>query len=360
MTTKRVYNNNIKSLLELQLEMVSSLEEYLESGEFSFKCQNNHICKFTQSYFHHKKSQFKSGKVKFMCAECSPKHSKSLKTLEIVAEEILQLNISLTPIKYTCSYRVTFKCLKCNYEFETSIAYIRKGYHCPKCTKEEIKQKNIQKYGVEYYFQSEDAKNIKKEKSLQKYGVEYPCQSKEIKEKIQNTVLKKYGVTSVRSLPHVQEKQKQTMIKKYGVENASHSPELFSKNRKSRFSKKKFIFKSGRIDYVQGYEPLCLNELLKTIHEDDIVTDPLLVPSIIYEKFNGVKASYYPDIYIKSLHKIIEVKSVYTFEREEERNERKLISVALEGYNCELWVYDCKHNLIKISYINRNGAILIE
>lgn len=61
---------------------------------------------------------------------------------------------------------------------------------------------------------------------------------------------------------------------------------------------------------IKGYEHLALDELVKIYNEDDILTDRNDMPKIMYN-FNDKTLRYYPDIYIKSENKIIEVKSTY-------------------------------------------------
>lgn len=75
---------------------------------------------------------------------------------------------------------------------------------------------------------------------------------------------------------------------------------------------------SGRIVKIQGYEPQVLDELLKTYVENDIVIGVKemnkTIGQIKYE-FEGRLKTYYPNFYIKSENKIIEVKSQWTFDK---------------------------------------------
>ena len=61
-------------------------------------------------------------------------------------------------------------------------------------TKQKLKQTNLQKYGVEWTFQSSNNKIKSRQTMLQKYGVEHAQQSKKIKEKSYSTMIEKYGV----------------------------------------------------------------------------------------------------------------------------------------------------------------------
>jgi hypothetical protein len=53
----------------------------------------------------------------------------------------------------------------------------------------------------------------------------------------------------------------------------------------------------------------------------------------------------FPDIYIKSLNKIIEVKSDYVYIKELQKNIIKKKACLYLGYNFEFWIFDGKHNL---------------
>lgn len=86
---------------------------------------------------------------------------------------------------------------------------------------------------------------------------------------------------------------------------------------------KNFIFPSGKIVKIQGYENIVLNELIKYFEEDDIFIGPKEIHQkigFIKYEYNGTIHKYYPDIYIKSKNLIIEVKSNWTFEMRKEIN----------------------------------------
>ena len=71
---------------------------------------------------------------------------------------------------------------------------------------EKRRKTNLERYGVENTFQSEEKKEKIKQTMKEKYGVEHPLQSKEF-----------------------MNKAKDTMIERYGVEHALHSEELRDK-----------------------------------------------------------------------------------------------------------------------------------
>ena len=79
---------------------------------------------------------------------------------------------------------------------------------------EKGKESCLEKYGVEYYNQTEESQIRRKETSLKKYGVENPSRSDEVKEKVRKTNLKKYGVSNASQNEEVKEKRKTININK--------------------------------------------------------------------------------------------------------------------------------------------------
>lgn len=104
---------------------------------------------------------------------------------------------------------------------------------------------------------------------------------------------------------------------------------------------KDYIMPSNTIRRIQGYEHLALDELIKNnIEEDDIVTKRKEMPLINYYYILDKKNHrYFPDIWIKSENKIIEVKSMYTYNKELIKNIMKALATRKLGYNFEFWIY---------------------
>ena len=104
-------------------------------------------------------------------------------------------------------------------------------------SKEKRRQTNLEKYGCENPFQSDEIKEKIKQTNLEKYGCESPAQSKEIQEKIKQTNLEKYGCESPFQSDEIQEKIKQTNLEKYGCENPFQSDEIKEKIKKTMLEK---------------------------------------------------------------------------------------------------------------------------
>lgn len=69
----------------------------------------------------------------------------------------------------------------------------------------------------------------RKQTCLEKYGVEYNWQSEEVKNKIKDTLEEKYGTRILRDIDEINQKRKQTCLEKYGGESPFHNREVQEK-----------------------------------------------------------------------------------------------------------------------------------
>ncbi len=241
------------------------------------------------------------------------------------------------------------------------------------------KATNLEKYGSENVFASEEIKDKIKQTHVERYGVEYPQQSPEIKAKSDETLFKNYGVTGSpfnskeivkniqigfnekygchpRSTKEVQDKCKATNQRIYGCDNPMQNSEIFSKQTKSSYSSAEYTLPSGKIVNVMGYEPRALDILLQTYKEEDI----LIVSSDIEEKIgkilyiveNEKTYRYFPDFYIISENRIIEVKSTWTYLKDKSDNLLKQQACLDLGFNYDFMVFDDKKLLTNDEVLN--------
>ena len=255
-----------------------------------------------------------------------------------------------------------------------------------------IKENNRKKYGVDFYTETEEFKERVKETFEKKYGV-HPTKLKETQDKKKRTNKERYGFEHVLDNPEVKEKSritnnlkyggnssmcsvevkdksketnrrkrgtdwyvqsedfkkkfKESMLKKYGVEQVMHYTPSFEKSLNTSYKKKIFVFPSGRIEKIQGYEGFSLNELLDAgYQEDDIVVSNKEIEShtgaIWYLDSERKKRKYYPDIYLITENKIVEVKSKYTYKAAYSINIRKKQACIDLGISFEFWIYNSK------------------
>lgn len=128
-----------------------------------------------------------------------------------------------------------------------------------------------------------------------------------------------------------------------------------SLNRVGRWKFKKYIFPSGKIVNVQGFEPKCLDFLIASgIDEYDITTCGKDHPIITYDN-NGIIKRYYPDIFIKSLNLIVEVKCTGTYLEDFDVNQLKRNFSIAAGYNFE-FVIDHDFTILETIIKSENYA----
>lgn len=209
--------------------------------------------------------------------------------------------------------------------------------------KDKQKQTLLERYNVEHSSHVPGVREKFRQTCLERYDVEHPSQTEEFREKVVQAFLNHYGVTNPNKVPEIREKIKQTCLERYDVEHPSQCQEIQERTQKNAKKFKEYKMPSGSSIKVQGYEPFALDELTQTHEESDIVTDRKSIPRITYTVDNK-KKYYFPDIYIKSINKIIEVKSTWTYKCKEDNIQLKANATRQAGYDYEIWIYDKKGN----------------
>jgi hypothetical protein len=102
--------------------------------------------------------------------------------------------------------------------------------------------------------------------------------------------------------------------------------------------RKKYVFPSGKIGIILGYEPFAITDLLLLYTEDEIIIKTSDIPIFDYIE-NSINRKYYPDIFIPKDNLIIEVKSDWTFKKDYKKNLLKQQAVKDSGYKFEFWIY---------------------
>ena len=291
--------------------------------KLKIKCKCNNI--YYTSFDTFKKSRFKCCKKcgylerdKSNLEKYGVKNIGELKryTYKEVKDYYKRNNCELLSKNYENAHDILeYRCSCGNINQSRFCDFKNKNSRCINCGKEKRKETCLEKYGVEYTLQSEEIRQKIKETNLQKYGVENPFQNEEIKEKI-----------------------KETNLQKYGVENPSQNKEVFKKTLSKLYSAKEYTFPSGVIKNIQGYENLALDILLKKYKEEEIIVDTNSIPSFSYILKNK-KRVYHPDIFVSKDNKIIEVKSIYTYLKDLEKNLCKMKQVEKSGYIFEFWIF---------------------
>lgn len=247
-----------------------------------------------------------------------------------------------------------FECLSCNKRYEN--VSIDRG--CLSCSFTKRNQTNITKYGASNVFASKEIKEKIVKSNQERHGVNYPMQNKEIKQKMNNTNLKRYGHKYAFNQPHVyakihtenhgtpfplqspsiREKMKENSMAKFGTEHPCQNAEELER----RFRLKDYTFPSGITIDVQGYEDICLNMLLETYREDQLIADSKMIPHINYTDKAHKTRKYTPDILVKESEEsyfYIEVKSLYTYMLNYEKNIAKYTACLEQGIPLMIWIF---------------------
>jgi len=192
------------------------------------------------------------------------------------------------------------------------------------------------------------------------YGC-HPMKTENVKNKLRESVVEKYGHDNIMKylsennmfsspfkLDSVRNKIKDTFDKRYGG-HPMQSDDVYEKNLKSRVKFKEFVLPSGNIIKVQGYENHGIKYLLDKYEESDIISGVKEINNhlgIIKYYYKGKYRKYYTDFYIKSEHKIYEVKSIWTYKANIDKNLLKKKACEDLGINFEFLIFDYKGNIL--------------
>lgn len=212
---------------------------------------------------------------------------------------------------------------------------------------EKAKQTFLEKYGVEWGSKSEQQREKSKQTKLEKYGDSAYNNSQASQLKNKNKTVEEKNL--------INDARRNTNLELYGVEHCFLRLDARIKSAKSNSAGKEFVLPSRRVIHIRGYEDVAIMKLLHTYTEDELIVDDMLhkytLPVFEYVSVNQHTAKYYPDIYIPSENKIIEVKSQWWWngngaEKYRSRltnNLKKRQSVVAKGYIYELWLFENKN-----------------
>lgn len=285
---------------------------------------------------------------------------------------------------YIDDKKILIKCI-CGTERYKNLNDIIKGTRCVKniCKSQKCKAFNLVNHGCINTFQRPETKEKIVNTNREKLGVDYPQQNKEVKAKTNKTNIERYGFNYAFNTPETYEKIRTTHTINHGCPYPLQSKLIQEKADKSileiynvdkpllSYNRKQYTLPSGKIVNVQGYENIVLDYLLK---EDHIVFNrPIKEIELIlgndirkfkYTDHTGKNRIYYPDISIRingnfiiqenydtywshylDLYEYIEVKSVYTYNRDPKTNYEKWKTVAMTGNFIRIFIYTNKKEL---------------
>ena len=205
--------------------------------------------------------------------------------------------------------------------------------------KEKTRKTNNEKYNSDYHLKTDKSKQMIKDNLNDKYGVDNVSKLEYVKIKKKNKSLLKTDVEKLL----IREKYKNTILERYGVEHLSQDSDFLEELLKKSFSYKSHRLPSGKVISLQGYEPKVIDYLLKYYDEDDILyTNKSIenkIGKILYQNIDKV-SRYFPDLYIISENKIVEVKSTFTYDLDIVKNMSKKEECLTRGIKFDFIIYD--------------------
>ncbi|HRW21787.1 MAG TPA: hypothetical protein P5509_07440 [Bacteroidales bacterium] len=250
---------------------------------------------------------------------------------------------------------VTMQCDYCGNIVEDELYKHGDKFACSKeCQTKKMRETYVKNNDFNSPFELKEVQEKSKQTLYKNYGVSNPGQSKIIQERSKETQRAHYNgklymqtdearkrSSDICKSEEFKRQKIDTFMKKYGASSYLQSDEYLKKSYKRSYKYKQYVFPSGREIKVQGYEPYALDKLLKIYNENDIIagTKDILnnIGKIPY-LFEGKEKNYIPDIFIKSKNKIIEVKSLYTFNLRKDMNLCKQKACVDIGYNFEFMI----------------------
>ncbi len=182
--------------------------------------------------------------------------------------------------------------------------------------KEAMKQKNLEKYGVEYSWQREDVKQKINQTRLEKYGDETFTNRQKCKE----TMLSKYGVINCSQLDNWKEKVENTKLSKYGDKHYNNATKM-SITKQYKSNKYEIDNNCTSVQhlikqYGAGFRSSPLYKKVMFIYKDKAYINNEYIPELLaYNNYTGNSKyekqledfikSFYFDTVLKQSRKII-------------------------------------------------------
>ena len=334
------YSNFLKDFFDIS----TTLEEFLKDKKITFLCKKNgHINSLSIASFGNKKCKLKS---KDFCQVCKDELENNIKIEEYKKDIEIKFSHIITKVDFT-TRKVVYICGNCNEETNTYTQNFSKetrGRYCPKCQNDKFRvpyqeiKKRVEDQGMTLLTEEKEYENNK-----QKLRVICVCGNDKYESVLFDIICGKKC-----SLNCKLKKYEDTCNQRYGVRNVSQHPPIFEKILKSLVSRKLYEFLSGKQIMVQGWESYAIDYLLSEFPEDDLFFGKE-VPRIKYI-FRNKEHTYFPDVYIKSIDTIVEVKSTYTYNLDLEKNYYKFNST-LKTHNLKIMIYDKKLNLNYFNFL---------
>ena len=351
--------SNLKTFLQNEdCQLLTTEEDFNKSQNFTFQCSEDHQITMGYFSFNNKRGKLlrerKSGTTDgHICKYCFF-FNKNKKEIFDKTGHIL---VSMKHATENGSNNCTYICGNCGELKTSSTNNLKKDHNtgfCSSCferDKKDLEQVNKELKATGIKYTCIEYKNS--------YNMVMKCDCGNIFTTRRNYLNRGRGCNKC-----YRDRTEQTNLERYGCKNVMHNTEVFIKSQKrNTYKKKEYTFpKSGKKITIQGYEPYCIDELIEIhqIDENRICVDDSQMPKFMYT-FNGTLHRYYPDIMIYNeenvIMKFIEVKSVYTFLKDEDKNKAKWDCVRKMGFDLDVMIYNEKGIQIQLEFVQSNNNI---
>jgi hypothetical protein len=331
--------DNYRMFLETHFDIITSKNDFYDKNEIVYRCRSkSHLNRLGVTSFANKKSKCS---IEHFCQGCKDEHENLDKRREFISRIcdktghiIIDVNFSTRKVHYQCG-----NCSEITQSFTQN--FNDATPFCLKCQNDKYKipfdtlKEKVESYGFRLLTLSSEYQNNK-----QKLKVLCVC-GKPHQSILSDIVRGKHcGECKLK-------KYESTCMVRYGVRNVSQDPVIFEKIVKKSYTGKKYNFKSGKVLRIQGYEGFAIDDLLdEKISEHDLFFGKD-IPSFSYIDDNNIQHVYHPDIFVKSLNLIVEVKSDYTYTKELRKNYLKFCKVVETGYRLRIMIYNDKFESVK-------------
>lgn len=339
----RRYKNFCKKLETFQMKVLTTEPQFLSERKMSYQCPKDHVSTLDEFSFNNKSNPKSVSRLHSFCADCQYIFEKEKEALEILEKiNFTLLRVEKDPVNFVAI--IYFRCV-CGNESKSDLRnFKKKGKNaaCVKCHNN-LNKKDFEEIKAEFEKRNCVLLTLHHEYKNNKQLLDFQCVCGN-KSKIILNDLKRGRLCADCKI----ERKELTCLERYGVRQIMQNPYFFKKCQESNFKRKPYTSPCGKFNYmILGYENRALDELFKTLGIGKIYAgEDKEIPVFRYTDFENKDHRYYPDIYIPSQNKIIEVKSNYTYNFNPQNTLCKALEVS-QTHIFELWIYD-ERNLIEL------------
>ena len=365
------FRNFSKIISENCMELLCTEDEFTRTRIIQFKCGNNHISELEENSFRNKTAPKKLENALSLCGKCNI-YLSVLKKVQDRAESLGFTILRLEEDNLTCTYLCS--CGAENKSDVKSICRSSRTNKCPKCQNDnnkntfEIVRKAFENSGCELLSSPSEYVN---NRSILRYRCQCGAEAEKCFHEItrgrlcinckvdraKQTSVERFGTDNPSKSDIIKKKIVDTNIERHGVPYAMQHPAFFRKAQQSSYQRRLYKSPFGHQYTILGYEDLYLDEIFEKYGDITVYAgEDERIPVINYCLNDGVGRKYYPDIFIPSENKIIEIKRIYRFEQEKESVLAKAQATSMK-FNFEIVVYKNRKSKEKVIQCGYQGLL---